>query len=254
MQGLKLNNVIQRAPRKECVNSLLAELFCRHTYIYIERQRQRETHTVYMIGGYWTYAGSWNPHYSHISHCTRPRSSRISRLVSRFWHKFLLNGSWAVIRNAKSCKSGKLRILETSSTASLWNPRSWIFVTPRIIRIFYCILPLLKDDDNAYKIVFKLMKFSYNNSVYIFGDQSIMMMFTSNPHSMSISWLLIPWLLASPGHQQPWYWLCKTNRPLFSMRKDFNCHFYVEERDININTKLYFKTIQRLTGCNLPWN
>ena len=22
----------------------------------------------------------------------------------------------------------------------------------------------------------------------------------------SISWLLMPWLLASPGHQQPWYW------------------------------------------------
>ena len=127
--------------------------------IHIYRERERHTHTVYMIGGHWTYAGSWNPHHSHISHCTRPRSSRISRLVSRFWHKLLINGSWAVIRNAKSCKSGKLRILETSSTASLWNPRSWIFVTPRIIRIFYCILPLLKDDDNAYKIVFKLMKF-----------------------------------------------------------------------------------------------
>ena len=23
----------------------------------------------------------------------------------------------------------------------------------------------------------------------------------------SISWLLMSWLLASPGHQQPWYWL-----------------------------------------------
>ena len=23
----------------------------------------------------------------------------------------------------------------------------------------------------------------------------------------SISWLLMPWLLTSPGHQQPWYWL-----------------------------------------------
>ena len=26
----------------------------------------------------------------------------------------------------------------------------------------------------------------------------------------SISWSLMPWLLASPGHQQPWYWLWKT--------------------------------------------
>ena len=28
----------------------------------------------------------------------------------------------------------------------------------------------------------------------------------------SISWLLMPWLLTSPGHQQPWYWLCKIGR------------------------------------------
>ena len=36
-------------------------------------------------------------------------------------------------------------------------------------------------------------------------------------------WLLIPWRLASLGHQQPWYWLCRINRSLSSMRKDFNC-------------------------------
>ena len=38
----------------------------------------------------------------------------------------------------------------------------------------------------------------------------------------SISWLLMPWLLASPGHQQPWYWLCRTGRSLSYLRKDFN--------------------------------
>ena len=27
--------------------------------------------------------------------------------------------------------------------------------------------------------------------------------------TMSISWLLMPWLLTSPGHQQLWYWLCR---------------------------------------------
>ena len=30
----------------------------------------------------------------------------------------------------------------------------------------------------------------------------------------SISWLLMPWLLASPGHQQPWYWLCRIGKSL----------------------------------------
>ena len=38
----------------------------------------------------------------------------------------------------------------------------------------------------------------------------------------SISWLLIPWLLTSPGHQQPWYWLCRIGMFLSYLRKDFN--------------------------------
>ena len=34
--------------------------------------------------------------------------------------------------------------------------------------------------------------------------------------------LLMPWLLASPEHRQPWYWLCRIIRSLSYMRKDFN--------------------------------
>ena len=37
----------------------------------------------------------------------------------------------------------------------------------------------------------------------------------------SISWLLMPWLLTTPGHQQPWYWLCRIGRFLFYFREDF---------------------------------
>ena len=40
--------------------------------------------------------------------------------------------------------------------------------------------------------------------------------------SRSIPWLMMPWLLALPGHRQPWHWLYKINRPLGSIRKDFN--------------------------------
>ena len=49
--------------------------------------------------------------------------------------------------------------------------------------------------------------------------------------SWSISWLLMPWLLPSPGHQQPWYWLWRIGRSLSYLRKDFNClsHIIVEE-------------------------
>ena len=37
----------------------------------------------------------------------------------------------------------------------------------------------------------------------------------------SISWLLMPWLLTSPGHQQPWYWQCRICKSWSYLRKDF---------------------------------
>ena len=46
----------------------------------------------------------------------------------------------------------------------------------------------------------------------------------------SISWLLMPWLLTSPGHQQPWYWPCRICRSWSYLRKDFKymCHINME--------------------------
>ena len=41
----------------------------------------------------------------------------------------------------------------------------------------------------------------------------------------------MPWLLASPGHQQPWYWLCRIDRSLSYSRRNVNylCLLSVEE-------------------------
>ena len=46
----------------------------------------------------------------------------------------------------------------------------------------------------------------------------------------SISWLLMPWLLTSPGHQQPWYWLSRICKSWSHLRKDFKylCQINVE--------------------------
>ena len=38
----------------------------------------------------------------------------------------------------------------------------------------------------------------------------------------SIPWLLMPWLLLLPGHQQPLYWLCRKNEPLSTVKKGLN--------------------------------
>ena len=48
-----------------------------------------------------------------------------------------------------------------------------------------------------------------------------------NESTRSISWLLMPWLLASPGHQQPWYSLYKLGRSWSYTRKDFNYQFHI---------------------------
>ena len=42
--------------------------------------------------------------------------------------------------------------------------------------------------------------------------------------SWSLLWLLMPWLLVSPGHQKPWYWLCRITGSLFSMRGYFTSY------------------------------
>ena len=46
----------------------------------------------------------------------------------------------------------------------------------------------------------------------------------------SISWILMPWLLTSPGHQQPWYWLCRICKSWSYLWKDFKylCPINVE--------------------------
>ena len=43
----------------------------------------------------------------------------------------------------------------------------------------------------------------------------------------SISWLLTPWLLESPGHQHPWCWPCRIGKSLPYLREDFNFLFHV---------------------------
>ena len=47
----------------------------------------------------------------------------------------------------------------------------------------------------------------------------------------SISCLLMPWLLTSPGHQQPWYWLHRICRSFSHLRTCFMylCQIHVEE-------------------------
>ena len=55
----------------------------------------------------------------------------------------------------------------------------------------------------------------------------------------SISWLLIPKLLVAPGHQQPWYWLCRIIKYYSSTRKDFNYLHHLKCVEIIWNASIY---------------
>ena len=46
----------------------------------------------------------------------------------------------------------------------------------------------------------------------------------------SISWLLMPCVLTSPGHQQPWYWLCGINTSWSYLGKDFKYMYHINVR------------------------
>ena len=65
-------------------------------------------------------------------------------------------------------------------------------------------------------------------------DHGIHRFMCFNPLSArtALIWLLMHWLLASPEHQHPWYWLCRKRKFLSYLRKDFNylCHVKVEQR------------------------
>ena len=56
-------------------------------------------------------------------------------------------------------------------------------------------------------------------------DHSLSLVMLKSKYSSStrsMLWLLMPWLLAYPGHQQPWYWLHRVNRLLSSTKRYFN--------------------------------
>ena len=67
----------------------------------------------------------------------------------------------------------------------------------------------------------------------------------------SIPWLQMTWLLASPSHQQSWFWLHKIFLSVSSMRNEFNylSLFSFEKMIWHANMFLsVLKTIQQLKG------
>ena len=85
--------------------------------------------------------------------------------------------------------------------------------------------------------IFAYFPLHFPTPMFQHGASLVSVMSKMNPLTLSLqglsypglnwsrSWLLMPWLLVSPGHQQSWYWLCETGRTLFYMRKDLN--YYV---------------------------
>ena len=60
----------------------------------------------------------------------------------------------------------------------------------------------------------------------------------------SLPWLLMLRLLASPSHQQLWYWLCMVSESLSFMRTGFNYMSHLNVDEWNVNTMFLFLFIK----------
>ena len=90
-----------------------------------------------------------------------------------------------------------------------------------------------------YLIAFSWVIMSFFNSC-IFKDPYNNTLITLNMRgpsylglTRSISWLLMLWLLVSPGHPEQWYWLCRIGRSLSYLRKvSTTCVISIRSNDV----------------------
>ena len=90
---------------------------------------------------------------------------------------------------------------------------------------------IVHDTDNVRRFVAKINDIIHSNmkkwhkmkkKITIFNLTLLMLKLEYFGQTRAKLWLLIPWFLASPEHQQPWYWLCRITRSVSSIRKNLN--------------------------------
>ena len=62
----------------------------------------------------------------------------------------------------------------------------------------------------------------------------------------SVLWSLVPWLLASPWHQQPWYWLCRIGRSLSYWRKDLKYLYHINVEELHKCNYMFMVPLKNL--------
>ena len=141
----------------------------------------------------------------HVSENQTSLSSSIVFCVALSAHALCLNVSIFV--------SYEVHVWLEINTKDLWMSLMFVFYSISVISTLFIIHVHRKQD----KQVNKTLTLNVQEPSYL-------------GLTRSISWPLMPWLLTSPGHQQPWYWLCRICRSCSYSRKDFKylCHINVE--------------------------
>ena len=68
-----------------------------------------------------------------------------------------------------------------------------------------------------------------------------------------ISQLLMPWLLASPGHQHPWYWFCRISKIFSYMGKDLNYLWHVNVEEWCKLWYIFMFPVRNISCKGLTW-
>ena len=145
---------------------------------------------------------------------------------------FMIHNKSIITKKELRCFSWD-EIIAKCHQAITWNVETHL--QWHTLSIFHCVLWL--KSHILFEITFRCVPSSFMISLHWLRDSSLMLhVLTLNMRgpsylglTRSISWLLMPWLITSPGHQQPWYWLSRICRSF--LRKDFKylCQINVVE-------------------------
>ena len=160
-------------------------------------------------------------------------------ILVKLWTLYFFLSSKELFYQLAVADFGNFGMLRLSvSIKSLWqNDAIWRHRSGSILsQVMACCLMAPSHNLNQYSLIFNKVPWHSSEGIMIRRSEDISktklkIAFLLTLDVRGLSYLGLPrsnimavvsWLLTSPGHQQPWYWLCRIGRFLSYLRNDLN--------------------------------